>query len=533
VREVTAGRDQARYWLSLGLLLAAVVAQLPGVVQPASLYDEGLTLVGADRLLSGEIPYRDFWNTHTPGQITVVAGLFRLVGPSMMVARGFDIVVRAAIALALYLLARRACPPAIALLAWLAAVLTLASYGSFGGTIFTALALSLVSLIVLLDARDPVMKGQGRGWQRLLAAGMIAGISLLFRHDFGCITMLAATGTLVAAHFVPRHESPERGTRLRSFVLDVLTYASGASLVVLPALSLVLIAGAPWHRLLEIFVTFPLFVFPQVRSLPIPQLGGDLIGGALLLGALLATLATSLVNLRRYPTSARAAWTLTGLGLLALAALPLTLVRIDRIHQVPLHLPSLVLLPGLFCLLAARNRPSRPSPWLGPLALLPLLVLPAAGELRTLRDAADNWRRGTAHGISRAWGIPLSDDQTRTVTAIAGMVSPGQPLFVGCGRHDRVRYNDALFYFLADRRCATYYHNLLPGLVTTGRVQREMVGELERARVEAVVLYTGEDAIREPNEGSLSSGVTLLDDHIRERFELVSVNGSYEIWTRR
>jgi hypothetical protein len=517
----------------MALLLAAVVTQVPGLVHPASIYDEGLTLLGADRFLRGEVPYRDFWTTHTPGQITMVAILFRIFHPSMMLARAFDIVVRAAMAVALFLLARRVCPLAIALLAWLAAVLTLASYDSFGCTIFPALALSLASLILLLDARNPVETNPGRGWKRLLGAGMVAGAGFLFRHDLGCITMLAAAGTLLAGRIVPRDEKGTTTGRMKSFLLDVLIYTGGAGLVVLPVLVLVRLAGTQWHRLLEIFVTFPLFVFPHVRSLPIPHSGVDLVAGALLIGSVFVTLVLSLSTLRRGSSRPPTAWALTGLALLTLAALPLTLVRSDRIHQVPLHLPALVLLPGLFCLIADRNRQPGSWRWLGPLALLPLLVIPAARVVKTLAGAPASWRSGTAHGIPRAWGIPLADDQVRTVKTVAGLVSPEQSLFVGCGRHDRVRYNDALLYFLADRRCATYYHNLLPGLVTTARVQREMVGELERTIVPAVVLFKGEDAIREPNEGSLSSGVTILDDYIHERFELALVNGSYETWKRR
>jgi hypothetical protein len=77
--------------------------------------DEGIVLQGAERVLSGQIPYRDFFSFYTPGSFYLVAGLFRIFGDSLTVARFSLAVVGAICSVATYVLARRVCSWGIAL----------------------------------------------------------------------------------------------------------------------------------------------------------------------------------------------------------------------------------------------------------------------------------------------------------------------------------------------------------------------------------------------------------------------------------
>src|SRR5882672_5839434 len=49
--------------------------------------DEGIILQGAQRILRGEVLYRDFFSFFTPGSYYFVALLSRIFGSSMLVAR--------------------------------------------------------------------------------------------------------------------------------------------------------------------------------------------------------------------------------------------------------------------------------------------------------------------------------------------------------------------------------------------------------------------------------------------------------------
>jgi hypothetical protein len=78
--------------------------------------DEGIVLQGAERILHGEVPYRDFFSFYTPGSFYFIALLFRIFGDSFAVARLSIAFSGAACSVVTYLLARRVCSRTTALL---------------------------------------------------------------------------------------------------------------------------------------------------------------------------------------------------------------------------------------------------------------------------------------------------------------------------------------------------------------------------------------------------------------------------------
>jgi hypothetical protein len=83
---------------------------------------------------------------------------------------------------------------------------------------------------------------------------------------------------------------------------------------------------------------------------------------------------------------------------------------------------------------------------------------------------------------------------------------------------------------LAERRPATRYYELHPGVTTTRLAQEEIVRSLEAQNVRSVVLFDGFDDRREPNESSASSGIAVLDEYLRTRFREVRRYGHHAIW---
>ena len=63
-------------------------------------------------------------------------------------------------------------------------------------------------------------------------------------------------------------------------------------------------------------------------------------------------------------------------------------------------------------------------------------------------------------------------------------------------------------------------------------MQQAIAEELATKNVQWVVLMKGFDA-REPNASSTSSGVTFLDDTIREHYQPETTFGSYQVWRKR
>ena len=85
--------------------------------------NEGITLAGAERILQGQVPYRDFFSFVTPGSPYLMALWFKLFGSSFVVARSVMLVYAGMFAAITYLLARRMGSRSAALFA--AALLTL------------------------------------------------------------------------------------------------------------------------------------------------------------------------------------------------------------------------------------------------------------------------------------------------------------------------------------------------------------------------------------------------------------------------
>jgi hypothetical protein len=78
--------------------------------------DEGLVLQGAQRILRGEVLYRDFFSFFTPGSYYWMALLFKVFGDSILVARAVLVVYGGIYSLLVFLLARRVCSRGTALL---------------------------------------------------------------------------------------------------------------------------------------------------------------------------------------------------------------------------------------------------------------------------------------------------------------------------------------------------------------------------------------------------------------------------------
>lgn len=155
--------------------------------------DEGIVLQGAERILRGEMPYRDFFTFYTPGSFYLLAGIFRVFGDSFIVARTSIAIAGAEFSLITYLLARRVCSRQIALLAAGLTMTTGAAYRflvlhNWDATFFACLSVyaavrllesrkitwafatgSLVALTILIEQS----KGAG------LCVGLVIGYSVL------------------------------------------------------------------------------------------------------------------------------------------------------------------------------------------------------------------------------------------------------------------------------------------------------------------------------------------------------------------
>lgn len=501
-------------------MLAVAVALLISFTKPLELYDEGFALTNAWRVMQGEVPHRDYWAAYPPGTSYVLAMAFTLLEPTVAVSRLVTVLWLTALIGAYHGLVRRLCSPCAAWLlsvvaALMAAIALPPSYSAIPG-----LALALSSVLLLHIAVE-----RRRRWQAV-AAGAVAGLTLLFRHDFAAYLFVAAAAGL-GVTFIAQRGRIDR-------VVCGYAVAFMATFALVASVSLAhIVAAAGWHNFFEQAVEFPARTMRAYRALPVPTWftparvsEPDWImawTAPMIVGAVLA-----LAALRR-PSWTDATW--LSVAVTAPMALLLTLQahhRLDLPHAVPSMLYALLLL-GTVATSRATQSSTRPwSKTAGHFVLAAFVALYAvttwrAAPFETHVACVATRKLSACHGPT-----PAQEDVLRFVERVA----PGSgSVFVGNTRHDIVFVNDAALYFFLRRHIPTRWNEMHPGVVTEEPQQRAMILELERQKVEIVVLARM-PLPQEPNRSAVSSGVRLLDNYIADHFRPVHENSMYIVLAR-
>jgi hypothetical protein len=481
------------------LALLLLIEWLPA---PPNRYDEGLILTGATRILHGEIPYRDFWTVYGPGQIYLLALVFKLFSPSILVARIVDIHFKLlALIAGRYLVANLSGSQKWADYSLLVLSLWLGNFMNFDYPAVPALALSLLGLAALTVGQD-----QERP-RLILCSGILAGFTTLFRHDFGAYLVMASLTSAVL--FQLRHP---RAHWLRPLII----YCLGVGTIVIPVASFFLFR-VPLEKLYFPLIEYPSHVFPGVRRLPYP------IQAAFLFPFIPPLLA--LIRWRNVPT--RRIGLLVPMWVLFLTAQ--VSVRSDRLHLLPFYFGALLLLaPADRQLTSWFPSWTRYRTWAA--VVLVLLTADSFGPRLQLIQAL--FSPSKTPEIARAHGVLLRGDQAQALEQISRLSSPGDRIFVGNDRHDRLHMNDALFYFLSELPPAVFAHEMDPGTTPSAACQRRIVGELERSQPRFAVRVDHLSDNLEPNASAQSSGVALLDPYLDERFSEIGHYGDYHVLLR-
>lgn len=510
--------------LALALLFVGAAAlSAASMLQGIQPNDEGLTLQAAARIADGQVPYRDFWWFYPPGQPYLLAALWKLFGPSLLTWRVVRVLVNATVALLAYLLARRAAPRWLALATWLGASLAMA-YPSGPHPFPIALAAALGAL--LLFERSPV------------GAGVLVGVCAAWRIEFAGYLGL---GVLLAYAFRPGLPRLRAGLAARFAGAGALT----AAILYLPV-----VAQAGLGRSWDLIVRYPIEDFGDYQSLPFPthytgplntsSPGGFLSDSAetllqfylplLLVVGLAGALVALALRFRR-----ETAWALVAAAVFGIGMAHYLFIRPDVFHTAPLAVMVCVLAAWALAGVRAPSRVPRAVALVpAALAALALTYVVVEGADRRVLEITDDTR---ALNLPAADGVRMPPASAtaleQAVRFVDRHVPPGQPIYVATRRSDLVTSGTPLFYVLADRPNPTRYDIQAPGVINTARVEREVIGDLERARPRLVVRWTAPvTAEHEPNRAGQSSGVRLLDVYLARRYHPVARFGYYVVLAR-
>jgi hypothetical protein len=540
-------------WFVAALYLAALLFQLAAMRRQITYYDESLELYCAERVLHGQLPYRDFWTMYGPAQFYVLAGFFKLFGSSVLTGRLYDALVKAGIVCMCFLLVERLASRRSAAFAFAASLLCLTCNTSaiYNFPVYPALLCGLVAFLFLSR-----FLAEPARLRLIFVSGIFTGIATTFRHDSGFYICFAECFTLA---WTAQCRSGTPAPPMPAGLLRTLAaYLSGVMAVFLPVLAW-LLWKIPRHDLYFNLVYMPGVVYPKVRSLPFPTFRilwpflhpfGEMSLYALedwvvylpmlVFGTAFATL---LFSRKPPPQLWDAPWQRLAFGGLALLDALLFVKGLIRVSELQ-ELQSIVVAIALAAVMISRR------PHLGRGVRIPVLAggLVLLGYLCLLLWHAETFVRWNVRDIVRwkyresLWNTcrpPAGLERTRclvvdrqTVAAVEyvqRLTTPADEIYVGAGRHDRLTLNDVRFYFVSGRASVTKWYDLHPGVQTTLPIQNEIVDSLRRQSPKVVVLNYAFDEVQEPNASQYSSGVTALDDYIREHYTESASFGAYAV----
>jgi hypothetical protein len=534
------------------VFLSSYLILFSGMSRRPIVYDEGLVLTAAMRVAAGQVPHRDFYANYGPAQFYLIAGLFRLFSESLLVERIVDFVLKGLIVASVFSIASAYCRRPVATCTAILSTAWFFGLSGSGSTIIPVSLLNVVACVLIL----PVFAGRLSSG-RMLAAGAVAGVATLFRYDTG----VALIGIHLSVFVIATYFKGESNW-IRAIAIAFWPYLLGFAIITLPP-AIYYLSVAPLQFFVQDIIVYSVKYYRAGRSLPFP--GVSLIGlENLEIYLPLATIFVSLyvVVWGSFSTGDKAApgvqtipeeqdWRglLVTFALLSAVMYLKGLVRVSLAQMYLSFLPSFLLLAVLF---------ERRSVWprLVRLSILCIVWLSAVAAtwsalhevklLYTQHLSLPEWAF-SSHGVlaetDNTWcklNNPLTEgvcflpeaNRIEAIEFIDSHTRPDQELYVGLTKHDRVLVNDNLIYFATQRMPATRWSHFDPFLQNRYDVQKQMVHELEVNAPPYIVLDSEWDSVREPNESAKSSGVTLLDDYLRDNYHYTTSFGQLSIWQR-
>jgi hypothetical protein len=447
-------------------------------------HDEGIVLQGAQRILQGQVLYRDFFAFITPGSYYWMALLFRVFGSSILVARAALVIYGALFSVLTYLISRRVCSRWVSSIAASLVTITCVPYyfiavHNWDSTLWAYFA--IYCAIRLLESRH---------WTWAALMGSFAAFTCLSEQSKGGGLVLGATLGLVVVFWRGNARATLKGSPWGGlfagfawpFVATMLYFGFQHGLVQMLAAWFwpfqhysavnrafygqfeltagdvhALLSGSWALRLIAVFAIAPCFLVP---ALPVLAVG---------------TLAIGIHRLRRRGRLSETwrYYVVVSAMLVGLLLATLATGRPDLIHlmfEAPMFF--LVLAWGM----GGRDLPSPHFKGLEPITISLVVVSFAAFGIALL------WAPLNAHHrLETRRGVLITRERDGALEEVLSQIPAGTSTFV--------YPNDPLYYYLTATKNPTAFDELYPGSTTPAQF-RTAINEIQADRTPVIILET-------------------------------------------
>lgn len=493
-------------------------------------FDEAISAYGAERILDGGIPYRDFWSFHVPGRFYALAAAFKIFGVSLKTTKLLAVFIISVTSCGLYLFISKVCSRFVALLAFLLSLASMKLHMVYNRPGQFAVLFVVLSWFPLLSY---IRSGKCR-W--LVITGIITGIIGVFRIDFAVYNSISLS-LLILLKKMNDSRKECWNLRLNKIVKDAIHLFFGLFLTSLPNFLFFFLSGG--------FSEFKEYIMSGIelrnRYIPLPPLNFNTAIFYFPAAALLITGIRLLFYNSKDKGRDITFWLSLYFLFLGTFLYYYALMRTDIPHLTPVLMPIIALIVlhyGKFIRKIDKSAYNfKRLIWSVSLFVCFYFIFysikPYFGELRLISRQGDKIRLT----IPRAYGFydhsDLAQSQIAAIKYIQDKTNKNDKIFVGNLRYDRGVNNDVMFYFLSERDSATKYYQFEPGVITTRKVQQQIINDLIRENVVYIVLWTAAVGINEPNDSSKSSGIKDLDNFIHKYYKLEKRFDYYLILSRK
>ncbi|TMA36580.1 MAG: hypothetical protein E6J79_13015 [Deltaproteobacteria bacterium] len=483
---------------ALGLAVCAYFLAFP--LQPNQ-SDEGLILYNSERLLEGQVLYRDFFEFITPGAMYFFAGVFALTGPSLLAARVATAMLNGLSASLLFSLARRVADDTVALAAGLVFAVVCLPVWRQASPHWLSTCLGLATAATVLAERwSPEMRAAG--------AGALAGLTACVHQHHGVFLGIWLVLALAAlARLAPA------GDRWRSWSRQT-AWAAGAG----GAIVLAVLGYCAWRAsVARVVYALYTFVFESYQPPKTGKVGwagsiwlsaGDLVyTWPWLLRWLPAALALEATSLAWRLRSERGRdETIRGCLFLLAATMAASILYYPDFIHVSFVAPFLLIVVarvvhGLLKRVRVEVRVA--------FAAMLVVALIAKGSGNLVRA----WAAAPERAESPIGTLRLSATQHTLLDAVRTAVGVGRPALFSYPA-------DAWLYLAVPAENPTPYSLLIPGYNTPQQFT-EAIAAIERRHAPYLVLLTGLLHDDDPILG-----------YARQRFEPVAIPWPYTVYRR-